>query len=100
MFYLLRFVCVRLCVCALTDPKTASIWPGEIKEQISLQITAAQRRAMAPVWLSPPAMTPQQNNQADGGSDVTLCPGSPDTAPCSCAGWTEVEHLWCLFILS
>lgn len=52
------YVCVRECVCEYKGPVTACVWPGEIKEQIGLQITTAPQRAMAPVWLSPPpAMT-------------------------------------------
>lgn len=41
------YLCVRVymcvCVCEYKGPVTACVWPGEIKEQIGLQITTAPR---------------------------------------------------------
>lgn len=36
-------LCVWVCVCEYKGPVTACVWPGEIKEQIGLQITTAPR---------------------------------------------------------
>lgn len=37
------YLCVWVCFCEYKGPVTACVWPGEIKEQIGLQITTAPR---------------------------------------------------------